>query len=837
MVTNLKQPFWIILPALALGVFVLWVGFTAPAWAGVASAPAGGVPDIALDTFATGLSSPVDIENAGDTRLFIVEQAGRIRIVESNGTVLGTPFLDIMDRVDDGGEQGLLGLTFDPNYESNGYFYVNYTHCTASSCPDYGLTPSLYTRISRFTVTGDANVANPNSELILLVVQQPYGNHNAGDLNFGSDGYLYVGLGDGGSGGDPGNRAQNGMELLGKMLRLDVHGGGQAPDCYPAGQYTVPADNPFVGTANTCDEIWNFGLRNPWRFSFDSLTHDMYIGDVGQNLWEEVNFQPASSNGGENWGWRCYEGTHEYDPFGCGLIGDYDFPFYEYPHSGGSCSVTGGYVYRGNLYPVFYGHYIFTDYCSGQTWTADGNLTVTAQGDLGGSFTSFGEDVDGEIYLASSNGTIYHVIENTIVQTPTPTSLPTTLTPTPTSSPTPTPTSTPKVHVQPVATGFSEPVDVVNAGDERLFVAERTGLVYEVSGEGAVIPEPVLAITDRVGTDFWEQGLLSIAFHPDFANNPYLYTQYTDLNGDIVISRFTVSGTITTTVPLQPIDTTTEWIILQIDHPDDSLENNGGELAFGPDGYLYISVGDGGNHTEGQDIQSLLGKILRVDVSITGSGGISGGAVAPDCYPSGQYTIPADNPLVAEPNACDEIWALGFRNPWRYSFDSLTGELYIGDVGEDSYEEISLQPADSTGGENFGWSCYEGSHPSPHFDANTCTDTYVNPIHDYDHSVGRTVVGGYVYRGCQYADMVGKYYFADYVYGNLWSLESDGSGGYNVEELLVSSQLQFSSFGEGVDGELYLLEYSNGTLFHLTGNQWGECFVPYNLWIPVIFNP
>ncbi|GAB4578053.1 MAG: hypothetical protein Fur0022_07850 [Anaerolineales bacterium] len=845
---------WFVLGlAACIGLFVMATSFTPAVQAEVASSPAGSNPDISLENFAGGLSAPVDIANAGDTRLFVVEQAGIIRIVESDGTVLSTPFLNIMDRVEDGGEQGLLGLAFDPNYATNGYFYVNYTYCTTGSCPNYGTTPNLYTRVSRFTVTGDPNLADPNSEVILLVIQQPYGNHNGGDINFGPDGYLYIGMGDGGDGGDPQNHAQNPASLLGKMLRIDIDGGGQPPDCDSDGEYTIPADNPFIGVGGTCDEIWHFGLRNPWRFSFDSLTGDMYIADVGQNAWEEVNFQPAASLGGENWGWRCYEGNHPYNTSGCGPMNTYDFPFHEYAH-GASYSITGGFVYRGGMYPVFYGHYIFTDYGSGQVWTAinNGGWVITPQGDLGSSFTSFGEGADGEIYLATLNGNIYHVVENTVVQTQTPTATTTntptatttptatqtpsptiTLTPSNTPTNTPTPTPTLPINLTTVATGFFEPVDVENAGDERLFVAERGGLIHEVSSDGTVLPDPILAITDQVSTDYYQQGLLSFVFDPNFSTNGYLYTHYNNLDGDITISRFTVSGTISATVPLTPIDPATELVILTIPHPNTSDENSGGELAFGPDGYLYISLGDGGVHENALDGQSLLGKILRLDVH--------GGGQPPDCG-SGPYTIPADNPFTSDPQTCDEIWNLGLRNPWRYSFDSLTGDLYIGDVGEWVTEEINFQNGASTGGENYGWSCYEGSGESSYYSSTLCIDTYTFPIHEYNHSVGYAVVGGYVYRGCNYADMYGKYYFADYVYGNLWSLVSDGHGGYSVETLLSPAPQQLSSFGQGADGELYVLGYDlatdNGSLYHLAGHVPGECFAfSHTIWIPTVFKP
>ncbi|NUM49105.1 MAG: PQQ-dependent sugar dehydrogenase, partial [Anaerolineales bacterium] len=361
----------------------------------------------------------------------------------------------------------------------------------------------------------------------------------------------------------------------------------------------------------------------------------------------------------------------------------------------------------------------------------------------------------------------------------------------------------------------------------------RAGLIYEITGEGTVLPDPVLVITDQIGSLYYQQGLLSFVFDPDFQSNHYLYTHYTDLDGDIVISRFTVSGTISATVPLQPIDPATELILLEVEHPNTSDENSGGELSFGPDGYLYISLGDGGVHENAQDRQSLLGKILRLDVH--------GGGQSPDCG-TGPYTVPADNPFVGDPNTCGEIWALGFRNPWRYSFDSLNGDLYIGDVGEWMMEEVDFQSGSSLGGENYGWGCYEGSAESPYYTATLCTDSYTFPIHEYDHTVGYTVVGGYIYRGCGFSDMYGKYYFADYVFGTLWSLEADGLGGYSLETLLNPAPQQISSFGQGYDGELYLLGYdlasNNGRLYHLAGNEVGSCFAfTHNVWLPTMLKP
>jgi glucose/arabinose dehydrogenase len=368
-----------------------------------ASAPYG--LQLALAEFATGLSQPLSITNAGDDRLFVVEKAGRIRIVRPDGTVESTPYLDIASRVDDsGGEMGLLGLAFHPDYASNGYFYVNYT--TTAEGP-------RRTRISRFSVSADPDVADPASEDVLLTVDQPAANHNAGDIHFGPDGYLYIPLGDGGDS----STAQNMGLLLGKVSRIDVDSAsGSAAECYGTGtgDYTVPGSNPFVdGAGGSCDEIWAVGFRNPWRSSFDRTTGDLYLGDVGQSQWEEIDVQPAGSPGGQNYGWPCYEGDHAYNTTGCAPISSYTFPVFEYSHSDG-CAVIGGYVYRGTDYPPMVGRYLLADHCSGSFWDlvhAGGEWQATLHPDLGGSGTAaFGEDVNGELYMANlGQGVLYRV--------------------------------------------------------------------------------------------------------------------------------------------------------------------------------------------------------------------------------------------------------------------------------------------------------------------------------------------------------------------------------------------------------------------------------------------
>lgn len=305
---------------------------------------------IVLEPFVSGLSAPVDLAHADDERLFVVERLGTIKIIQPDGTVLPTNFLNITSRVNsaNSNEKGLLGLAFDPDYADNGYFYVNYTGGTG-----IGLST-----ISRFSVTANPNVADPNSEVILYTVEQPYTNHNGGDLDFGPDGYLYVAFGDGGSANDPPNNGQTLTDnALGDMIRIDVRG---------AAPYEIPATNPWATLGNdTLPEIWASGLRNPFRFGFDALTGDLWIGDVGQGAQEEVDFWPAGDNSGPNFGWRCYEGTIATPGIGgnCPPYSDFIAPVSIHTHSAGWCSVIGGRVYRGTEYPRLYGRYLYSDYC------------------------------------------------------------------------------------------------------------------------------------------------------------------------------------------------------------------------------------------------------------------------------------------------------------------------------------------------------------------------------------------------------------------------------------------------------------------------------------------
>ncbi len=353
--------------------------------------------DVNFDLFADGFTAPLAIENAGDDRLFIVERAGVIKILNSDGSTNTDPFLDISSLVTTNGEGGLLGLTFHPDYGTNGYFYVNYADSNGDS------------QVSRFSVqAGDPDLADPASELSIINVEQPFPEHNIGTLTFGPDGYLYIGSGDGGSAGDPGDRAQDLSLLLGKMLRLDVDnpGGGN--------NYGIPADNPFVGDPLVAPEIWAYGLRNPWKFSIDEDSNMLWIGDVGQGDVEEIDRVDISS-GGYNFGWRCYEGSEPFNTTGCPDPSELEFPFYEYSSSNGTdeCSVTGGVVYRGSTYPTLEGLYFFADFCSGIIGTLDNGGNVTFHGNTMNTPVSFGKDINGEVYVASINqGRVYKIFDD-----------------------------------------------------------------------------------------------------------------------------------------------------------------------------------------------------------------------------------------------------------------------------------------------------------------------------------------------------------------------------------------------------------------------------------------
>jgi glucose/arabinose dehydrogenase len=395
-----------------------------PAAAPPSAEPPGSAPlaaaaaEIALQPLASGRPSLTSIVSASDARLFLTQQTGQI-VLWNGAAILPAPFLDLSGAVSCCGERGLLSVTFHPRYASTGFFFVDYTNTSGD------------TVIARYRVfPGNPDAADPGSGVILKTIAQPFANHNGGELQFGPDGYLYIGMGDGGSANDPMCNAQRDDTLLGKLLRIDVDQNVATPPFYG-----IPPTNPFL-SGGTPNEIWAKGLRNPWRFSFDRATGDLYIGDVGQGAVEEIDFEPRGGAGGRNYGWKIMEGSL------CGGGGAgacptgvppcmsplFTPPIYEYGHGSGDCSVTGGYVYRGSAMPSFRGVYFYGDYCTGRIWGNGQLLTARAPG-----LTTFGEDAAGELYAATESGALYRIIETGVVPT---------ATATPTAGPTATPSAT-----------------------------------------------------------------------------------------------------------------------------------------------------------------------------------------------------------------------------------------------------------------------------------------------------------------------------------------------------------------------------------------------------------
>ncbi len=368
-----------------MGKLLLWIGLFLAACLSAQT--------ISLENFVSGISNPVEIvaSPTSDNRLFVVQQSGTIKIVNENGTIAPDNFLNISNLITFGGERGLLGLAFHPQFLTNRYFFVYYNNLQGSI------------RVSRFTAnSSNPNTADVSSEKILLTIPKPFTNHNGGSIHFGADGYLWISTGDGGSGGDPNNNAQNKNSLLGKMLRIDVNSDNA---------YNIPSDNPFVGI-DGADEIWAYGLRNGWKFSFDRTTNQVWIADVGQGDIEEIN-KVSAATPGINYGWRCYEGNTPYNTTGCANASTMTFPVAQYDHSGGKCSITGGYLYRGNLYTDLVGKYVFADYCSAQIGVLDTSNTMVWSPSFSANFTTFGEDNQKQLYVAAGN-TIYKIKTNNL---------------------------------------------------------------------------------------------------------------------------------------------------------------------------------------------------------------------------------------------------------------------------------------------------------------------------------------------------------------------------------------------------------------------------------------
>jgi len=721
--------------------------------------------NIKLTLIASGFNRPLYVTHAGDGsgRLFVVEQSGKIWIVRA-GVKLALPFLDISHLIspsaftDKHTEQGLLGLAFHPGYKNNGFLFINYTDRSGD------------TVVARYRVSSEnPDIVDATKAEVILHLIQPDFIHNGGHIDFGPDGYLYIALGDGGPVKDPLGAGQNRQILHGSILRIDVDSD------FP---YAIPADNPFVNEAGARGEIWAYGLRNPWRFNFDRATGDMYISDVGEDAWEEVNFEPADSVGGVNYGWSVYEG---HEVFAGGEAPNYSPPFFVYGHDHG-CAVSGGYVYRGKAIQDLRGVYLFGDWCSGRIWASwrdhGFNWRVIELINLDISISSFGEDEAGELYLIDyQRGKLFRIDPYFVTAVTTRDHAP----------------QVDDISLTRVATGFHRPLYVTHAGDGsgRLFLVEQVGKIW-ILKDGLLQEQPFLDIENLISPgaltqSFSEQGLLGLAFHPEFSTNRNFFVNYTDRNGSTIVARYQVDQS-------NPdiADAASGQILFQQSQPYANL--NGGHIEFGPDGYLYIALGDGGAANDplgaGQNRQLLLGSILRIDVD--------------SAFP---YAIPFDNPFVGDAAARDEIWAYGLRNVWRFSFDRLTGDMYMADVGQNQWEEINFQPANSVGGENYGWNAWEGHH----IFAGGHAPNYVPPIFEYSHAYGCSVTGGVIYRGTAIPDLQAVYLFGDWCSGRIWGSWRDQELTWRAAELM-KTDLPISSFGEDEAGEVYVIDYG-GTLY------------------------
>ncbi|CAN5804206.1 hypothetical protein BH23CHL8_BH23CHL8_16030 [soil metagenome] len=743
-----------------------------------------------LQPVAQGFDQPLLVsgDGSGSGRLYVVEQTGRIRVVEADGRIAGEPFLDLSDKLSVAYEQGLLGLAFHPDHATNGRFFVNYTRREDGAT----VVSELLVRDGR---------ADRDSERELLVIDQPFANHNGGMIAFDAEGYLLVGMGDGGGGGDPQNAGQDPASLLGKLLRLDVDG---------ATPYAIPPDNGFGGDDAYRPEIHASGLRNPWRFSVDPEGGHITIGDVGQDSWEEISVLPEG-RGGVSLGWNEMEGPECFHD-GCRPEA-HVAPVMAYGRDQG-CTVIGGHVYRGTAQPDLEGIYLFGDYCSGTIWAAsaarmlEGPTEAAPVATLDGTLVAFGRDDAGELYAVDQGGRILHVAARQAHEADATAAGGSwaLLAAAEDASPVPdaadaSPSTSPGFHpdavalrLVPVVTGLLTPVSVARdgTGSGLLYVVERAGSIKVLAADG-IRADPLLDITELVGTG-GELGLHDVAFHPRFARNGRFFVHYNDLQGDSRVDEFRVQrGRL-------PVDPASRKRIFEVEQP--FINNNGGWLAFGPDGYLYVALGDGGGPSPGdpsgygQRRDTVLGKILRLDVDR-----------------GRRYAIPRDNPFTSRRQRrvfAPETWVWGLREPRRASFDRVTGDLWIGDVGQDRYEEIDLVPAGQSG-LNFGWSDMEGDRC--HLVADCDAGDYVSPVHVYDQAPPHCgVVGGHVYRGEAIPALVGAYLFSDLCSGVIWALDAEAvrRGEEAPVAALLDAPQGFWAFGEDDLGELYLTSLDGG---------------------------
>ncbi len=739
-------------------------------------APSAGAAQISLHELPGEYPMPTYTAEAPGhaSLLFVVEKAGVIAVAR-NSHQLARPFLDMTSRVSSSGEQGLLSMAFDPNYEKNRRFYVYYTNKTCTS------GGACNVEVDSFKASkGSPTKANPASRRkIIEVTHDQAGNHNGGTVTFGPDGFLYLAVGDGGTQPDPENDAQNTQDLLGKLVRIDPKAGGG---------YRIPKSNPYVGKPGR-DEIYSIGLRNPFRFSFDPKTRDLWMADVGFNAWEEIDrAKPSQANGG-NFGWRIFEGPDPCSDCGFGPGTDppphYIAPIHSYPHSAPTGEergnvIIGGVLVRSRLLPSLRGDYIYSDNYAGDLRSL--NPKTHTESGLGVSVlgpSSFTEGADGSVYVtALYEDHVYKLVDSTAAHAP-----------------------NPAAHGGDGRGG----VRLAHVGnfDAPDYVTSAPGVrhtIYVVQRGGKVIADrhghrhAFLNLTHRTTTG-GERGLLSIAFDPRFQRNHLVYSYSTNRHGNIEIDEFHASAA--------KARKGSRRTVIVIPHPGES-NHNGGTVQFGPDGFLYFGTGDGGSGGDppenAQNKRVLLGKLIRIN---------------PHKHGHKPYTVPKSNPFVGRKGR-NEIYALGLRNPFRFSFDRKTGHILIGDVGQDEWEEVDYESRHGLRGANFGWDHFEGFHRyngAGDNEAPRPKHRYRRPIHEYSHGGGRcAIIGGFLVRDRALRSLRGRYVYEDLCAGKLRSLvpHRKRAGGDRPLGLTVSDPGGFGLahgkvYAASLDGPVYRL--------------------------------
>jgi glucose/arabinose dehydrogenase len=758
---------------------------------------------VVASPFGGAFDTPVHVTGAEGfpNLVYVTQQGGEVRVVE-DGVQLDKPLIDVSSIIKSGGEQGLLSTAFPPDFAESGLFYLYFTNKDCNTD-----TGGCDIEIAEFKIRKDnPRRARLNSRrTVITIPHSDAGNHNGGTAAFGPDGKLWIATGDGGGGGDQFDNSSRLNKLLGKLLRINpkkpkapCNDTGRAKACAPAPTYRVPPGNPFVGEKGR-DEIWSIGLRNPFRFSFDG--DNIAIGDVGQSAREEVDIVPIATAKGADFQWPAREGLIEGPHPERATALPQILPIHDYPRPVTppdsvlrGVTVIGGVVVRdprleGTLFDPDNGRYLFAEAFSdpnSRSFVPDvGAQTISGLQSHNfaiDNIAGVSQDPLGRVYIASLNGTVHRIDPVPIRKRGTP----------------PVGNGESSVTLADVGGSFDTPVNSAFAPGQAntVYVVEQGGTAQAVVN-GTTQGQPFLDITDLTD-DSGEQGLLGMAFHPDFATNGLVYAYYNDKdNGDIVVSEFETNSAI-------DADESSEREVIRIRHRFAS-NHNGGHVTFGPDGYMYVATGDGGvgddPRENAQDTDSLLGKLIRIDPLQSGGN---------------PYTVPASNPYVGKPGE-DEIYAIGLRNPFRFNFDFETGDIEIGDVGQDRFEEVDIETQDSIRKANFGWDRWEG------FKKSNAGDTakgpprkkHDKPVLAYSHNFGASVIGGVVVRDQDLTNLYGRYLFTDYFADRLRSFKPKHRKVEDYKELdtPVDSITSFSQ--DPVTDEVYITSRGDGALYRL----------------------